>query len=627
MAANYVHSPSPTPDIRIDPLIETIARLWRDLPFVLGEERWLAVKATLAAYLTRYDGAPDAERKHRVVVELEDWLDEETPTLRAWLDEQMAAEAQIKGGLMGGRGVYELMMADIRGRVFESAMAVDAQPAPVTRYTDIQLPARVQVGQRFAVIVGLSMAPSPDSAHALPIIALAGQMVQVVLAPSPGLEMLSARALRLLVHAERDSHPAVFYLRATAEGRHDLGIEFWIEGQLVASSRHSITALDQAVVEIPARPASQPIEAGLARAAHPDLVLRITTRDNQLRYDLHFADVRFLSVPGERLRSDPETFRYELIRRMERLAGQARERGDPALLQRALEREGRNLYKELFSADMRREYRRFWREVRTMQIISDEPWLPWELIKPYDDDGELLDHDFLCMQFDLARWCDPAPAPAPIIRLQSLAVVAPTDSGLAAAQQEREALRSLALAQGLTDLTPALPTRQAVLEELLEGNVPIDLWHFACHGDFDGRRPADAPLELQNRERLTPADLNGPAQTRLKRDRPLVVFNACRVGQSGLALTGMGGWAKVLVQDCDVGAFLAPMWEVTDSLSLRFAQAFYQATREAPGRTLAEAVSAARHALRRQAPQDPTWLAYALYAHPNARLAWDGSRG
>jgi hypothetical protein len=260
--------------------------------------------------------------------------------------------------------------------------------------------------------------------------------------------------------------------------------------------------------------------------------------------------------------------------------------------------------------------------VQTIQIISDEPWLPWELIKPYDDDGELLDHDFLCMQFDLARWFTPAGAPAAVIPVESLAVVAPTDSGLAAAQGERADLAALAQATGAVDLSPALPTRQAVLDGLLLGDERVRLWHFACHGDFDAAAPADSPLQLQNKERLVPRDMVGPVQTRLKRDHPLVVFNACRVGQSGLGLTGMGGWARVLVQECEVGAFLAPMWDVTDSLARTFAAAFYQATLRDPGRTLASAVSAARQALRQQAPHDPTWLAYALYAHPNARLAW-----
>jgi len=57
------------------------------------------------------------------------------------------------------------------------------------------------------------------------------------------------------------------------------------------------------------------------------------------------------------------------------------------------------------------------------------------------------------------------------------------------------------------------------------------------------------------------------------------------------------------------------------------AQGYVEETLHNPGRTLASAVCAARHAVRRQAPRDPTWLAYSLYAHPNARLAWDGSRG
>jgi hypothetical protein len=622
--------------MRIDPLIELILRLWNDLPFVVGDG-WPAVKPILAVLLGDYKDAPDDEARHRAVMALEDWLAVEAPDLLDYLEAKMEAEAQTKGiGYLGGRGVYEQILANIQAEAPAAGLdygvqAKDAGPtAPlVTRYTDIQLPARVQVNRRFAVIVGLTVAASPDSATVQPVTAPVGQAVRVVLAPSPGLELLSARARELRVEAERDSDPAVFFLRATAKGRHDLGIEFWIQGQLVASSRHSVEGVDEAVVEIPGRPAGQAIQPGLAAAAYPDLVLRVTTTGNRLHYDLHFGDVRFVSAPGEALRADPETYRYELIRRIEALVKEAQRRsGDSGAIERALAREGQNLYKELFSADLRREYRRFWRQVRTVQIISDEPWIPWELIKPYDDEeAELLDHDFLGVQFELARWFTPAPAPSPAIAVTSLAAIVPTDSKLAAAQEERSDMAGLARMHGVLDRSLAQPTRQAVLGDLLEGGDAIHLWHFACHGNFDGAAPADSPLVLENKERLVPRDIVGRAQTRLKRDRPLVVMNACRVGQSGLALTGLGGWAKVLVQDCGVGAYLAPMWEVTDSLARVFAATFYQATLDAPGATLAQAVRAARLAVRQQAPHDPTWLAYALYAHPNARLAWDGSRG
>jgi CHAT domain-containing protein len=91
-----------------------------------------------------------------------------------------------------------------------------------------------------------------------------------------------------------------------------------------------------------------------------------------------------------------------------------------------------------------------------------------------------------------------------------------------------------------------------------------------------------------------------------------------------LSLTGLGGWAKVLVQNCKVGALLAPMWSVNDKLARQFAEKFYDALQK-PGCTLAQAARQARQALREAAlhdptaPQDPTWLAYSVYAHPNAR--------
>ena len=137
-------------------------------------------------------------------------------------------------------------------------------------------------------------------------------------------------------------------------------------------------------------------------------------------------------MPGERLRTDPETFRYELIREIEQMAKDAGKKGSStAKIERQLAKIGQRLYKELFSADLRREYRSFSRQITTLQIISDEPWIPWELIKPYDDEGdEIVDDDFLCMQFDLARWFTPAQAPAPRSPSSSLACIAPGDSKL-----------------------------------------------------------------------------------------------------------------------------------------------------------------------------------------------------
>ncbi len=61
---------------------------------------------------------------------------------------------------------------------------------------------------------------------------------------------------------------------------------------------------------------------------------------------------------------------------------------------------------------------------------DSRPWIPWELIKPYDDEAgqPLIDHDFLCLRFDLARWVCPAPSSAAAeISVDTLACIMPSD--------------------------------------------------------------------------------------------------------------------------------------------------------------------------------------------------------
>jgi len=80
----------------------------------------------------------------------------------------------------------------------------------------------------------------------------------------------------------------------------------------------------------------------------------------------------------------------------------------------------------------------------------------------------------------------------------------------------------------------------------------------------------------------------------------------------------MGGWAQRLVT-VGAGAFLAPMGAVSDDAALTFAARFYEEAvrKRVP---LGQAVRRVREAVREAHPGDPTYLAYSLYAYPNARV-------
>lgn len=593
--------------------IAELLHLWPRLRALAGAQ-WPALNWQLRDLLREFRRAADDEQRAGVAIRVQ--------RLLASVPEVRAAWAAVTAELDRGEGILT------RGGAFSPPVARDdvwagvedlLQPETVTRWTDLLAPDRVQTGERFAVVVGLTCQGGAGE-EAQPISVLPGQTVRVVLAATE-LEVIGPRAKDLHVLSDRDCEPVVFYLRAPAAGDYRMVLDFWVDQELAASVSHGVKAEDAAAGPLgPTTPPGLAVSLGPTRVPHPDLILRVTTADNRLRFDLDFADTRFVQIEGRRLRTDPEAFRYELLKEIEGLAA---EKGKPQdSLVRQLEKIGQRLYRDLFPAELRREYRRFSGHVHTLQVVSDEPWIPWELIKPYDDEPgqELIDHDFLCMQFDFARWVCPAASPAVAeIAVEALACIVPSDSGLSEAQRERDDLQALAASVGLKAHAPA-PADLRAVEELLRDGKPIQLWHFACHGNFAPATPGKSPLHLEHGSRLTPDDLVGPAQTHLKRDRPLVFLNACRVGSGGLSLTGLGGWASVLVGDCGVGAVIAPLWSVNDALACEFARVFYDQLRTVAGCTIGRAVRQARRHVRDAAPHNSTWLAYSLYAHPNARV-------
>src|SRR5262249_24792560 len=114
--------------------------------------------------------------------------------------------------------------------------------------------------------------------------------------------------------------------------------------------------------------------------------------------------------------------------------------------------------------------------------------------------------------------------------------------------------------------------------------------------------------------------LQGPVLQKLRERRPLVFFNACSTGQQGWALTGLIGWAQTWVGTGGAGAFLAPQWPVRDSLAFELARTFYLELSR--GRTLGQAARLARQWARQKSRRDSTWLAFAVYGHPEARVTF-----
>ncbi len=290
-----------------------------------------------------------------------------------------------------------------------------------------------------------------------------------------------------------------------------------------------------------------------------------------------------------------------LIDRIKRLHRGFDAAGMPLLLKEiegALDGIGRKLYRDLFPPELKHVYRLFRRHGRSLMFITDEPWTPWELIKPYDDSdlSDIIDDNFLGLQFPLTRWLSGAGEPSQEMRIQRFAFLG--SEIYPRSLDEKELLCSFAGKQSRADDVSPTEATVAAFEDLLDSGGS-QIFHFA--GPFVDRD-------------FRPEDLHGPRATQIRRDRPLVFFNFNSESVD---------WVRSWVEDCGCGALLYPMSSIKDSHAYEFAATFYAALGR--GETLGRAVQEARVRVHAIAPGIPTWLAYTFYAHVNGRLVFGPS--
>lgn len=252
-----------------------------------------------------------------------------------------------------------------------------------------------------------------------------------------------------------------------------------------------------------------------------------------------------------------------------------------------------------------------------IQVLSDDPAIPWELMRPAraDGSGRL---DFLGLHFSIARWpigTHGAARPPQSLALSQSAVIAPVYRGtqqLASAGDELTTLKSM---QGFTQVSGDYAAVRA-----LAMHPPQGIVHFAGHGavtDASGVPQFAILLEDTQMDPVTWQALQ-PANSDA---HPLFFFNACDVGESRRFLNDVDGWAPVLLSSGASG-YIGALWPVNDATAEAVAASFYrQVSRgiSGNGANVAEVLAKTRADVFSRTG-DPTALAYVFYGDPNLLL-------
>lgn len=252
---------------------------------------------------------------------------------------------------------------------------------------------------------------------------------------------------------------------------------------------------------------------------------------------------------------------------------------------------------------------------RTLWVLSDEPAIPWELVRPPEQVGhERRSLPFLCESFAMTRWVlDREPVLS--FPLRKIGVLVPEERGAIAAKEELDLLRSLP-GREVVVLEPRLP---AILDALAGGE--LDGLHFCGHALPPDGDPNLAGIPLADRQWLTPQSLAGNVG-RFAARRPLVFLNGCHTGRSGFTLTRMGGWAAKFLE-LGAGAFVGCSWAVHGPTALKIAEQFYDSF--LGGSSLGHALRQARLQPGLECPLTP-W-AYVAHGHPQAKVLPGGASG
>jgi len=331
-------------------------------------------------------------------------------------------------------------------------------------------------------------------------------------------------------------------------------------------------------------------------------------------------------VPGEAERvfeSAPILGRDEFVR--DRIAEVERVIKDPDLTPRQrmsqLQNTGTMLFDQFFPEDMQAYLWEHRDLVHDLIVYTDEPFVPWELVHLKPARGKRGTTPRFLASGGLVRWqLGSFPPRAVRVRRGHARSICPVyanpmfknDVGAAEAGYLKDRFGAKAVT--------ATPSG---VERLLRGGG-FDLLHFSGHGAARSDDIAEAKVLLKGQRRGTTVREQYLSSTDVSQNLdwtgpdsvgPIVVLNACQTGRSGELFTTVGGFAKAFL-DAGASAFVSCLWSVQEEPARVFVETLYEELLK--GTQMSRASALARAAARDA--DDPTWLAYVVYARPDAVL-------
>jgi hypothetical protein len=512
-------------------------------------------------------------------------------------------------------------------------LAVDA--IEVMLSADVQ--SEIRVGTIEAVNFRIELAPDAEPlASSVPAMAQPDVPIVVALSVENGaIETQGASEITLPPPAPGEARTGYFLIKGSRAGLSRLAVAFRQGGTELG--RIGLTAEVVGRSTVPGQDRGSAVAA--PRDAGDDDKLTLLVEQHiegprvTYRYRLHSEafNLQYVTYESKPLLSRDgreATSVTDFINRIyDRVTRGLRSFHDPNELQREARALGALLSSELFDPHVAKLLWPLRSRIKLIQVVSWEPYIPWELVRLRNPDTGEIDDRFLA-EYSLVRTAHDASHALvlSLARWRYLAATFPNQTfdtvGAEVGYFTDQAQPSLRARAIVPDPVPA--TRDDLYDAL--ATADFDVLHIACHAASEHDAIERASLIISDETRpgaAAPSTIKVDATTvraevgrHLFQRHPLVFLNGCETGRSSPVLTAWGGWPDVFLR-AGAGAFVGTAWGVRDRPAAVFSTAFYEALLD--NKTLAEAAGTARAAAKQLG--DVSWLAYRVYGHPRARRA------